>query len=86
MKLNAKIKSFFEKNGLDLTKSGQTISRRDKVKLAGLKALIPDYEKEKRIFISCVCQSSINDFIAMLQVYYRDNPVKSKVIAENGAD
>lgn len=81
MKLNKQISNFFAKNGLSLTEKGQSISRKDKGKLNELRALIPAFEQERRVFIKCTCQSSIDDFIVLLQKYVKDNPLPVKASA-----
>lgn len=78
MKLNKQIKLYFEKHKLDLSKSGQVVSRRDKAALNELRAIAAVYEKETRRPVNCVCQNSINDFLIMLQIYYKKNPVITK--------
>ena len=78
MKLNKQISNYFAKNRLSLTERGQSVSRKEKQKIAELRALIPAYEQEKRIFIKCTCQSSIDDFLVLLQKYVKDNPLPEK--------
>jgi len=68
-----KIKKYFDKNDLSLTEKGQIILRSNEKAVKELKALVPEYEKETRLPIYICCQNTINDFIIILQKYYKDN-------------
>lgn len=69
-----KIKIFFDENNLSLTKQN-TLSIRDK-HIKDLKLLVPEYEKYARNgSIYLTCQNRINDFIVMLQIFYKKNYV-----------
>lgn len=68
-----KIKKSFINLGISLYQSGQVVARSDKAKIKLLKDLIAPYEKATNNTVRFVCQSSINDFIIMLQLYYKKN-------------
>ena len=84
MSLSKQIESLFNELGLSLTMRGQILSRRESAKLTKLKAIIPAYEKETRIPVRCKCQNQINEFIAILQVYYSKNkPFQKTKVNDN---
>lgn len=77
MRLNKRIDFFFKRYQIDpLNDKDQSVSRFEKNKMDDLRKLIPQYEKEVRIPIKCKCQSSVNDFVNLLRIYLKKNPVE----------
>ena len=68
------IKETFEKNNLSLTQP-QAVSRYDKVKVDALEKLVSTFEKfnPTKGHISTSCQNRINDFVLLLQIFYKAN-------------
>jgi|AntAceMinimDraft_18_1070375.scaffolds.fasta_scaffold45877_3 hypothetical protein len=83
MKYLKKIKTVFDETGLSLTKK-QGVSWRDVKRVEALKTLAPEYEQLHRGGgrISLCCQNRINDFIILIQIYYKENFVEPKKIIE----
>lgn len=80
--MKTKIEAFFKKCGLSLTDNNQFFSRKSEF-LGDIEELRMEYNKIHRgkIYVQLCCQNAYNDFIIMLQIYYRiltGNPVKSK--------
>lgn len=69
------IKSFFNDNNLDLEKSKQHLPRSKKTEVLRLTKMARTYEKiiQKHGHISCKCQSRINDFLILLQIFVKEN-------------
>lgn len=72
-RLAKKIESTFSALNLSLKERGQLLPRSNKDGVKKLAELVPLYEKETRIPVYLKCQSSINDFIVMCQVWYAKN-------------
>jgi hypothetical protein len=75
------VEQFFKDYDIDYLKPNQSISRYDKAAHVRMEKLAKKYQVfVKKGYISLCCQDSKNDFIIMLQIWYKQQVLNRKKV------